>query len=123
VSGFRASLAADLRRAFLDLDAFGEPVTVEYDGEVYHGVQAVVSGPAESGRAIRRADTDYTQGLYKVAAIFHCAAPDIGGELPEHGARFKLGRGCDGGFLREYRVAESACDGGMLRLELEAVDE
>jgi hypothetical protein len=123
VTGFRSSLAADMRRVFLNAGEFGETVTVEYDGGAYHGVQAVISGPTESERAIRRVNTDYTQGLYKAAAVFHCAASDVGGALPEHGARFKVGRECDGGFLREYRVAESVCDGGMLRLELEMVDE
>jgi len=52
--------------------------------------------------------------------VLHCDIAALGGKQPEQGC--KLGIDEDG-FVRSYYVASSVCEMGMLRVELEAIDE
>ena len=64
------------------------------------------------------------QGLYIVSSVLHCALSDLGGVQPERGQRIRINdQEGGGGFFREFYVASSVCEMGMLRVELEAVDE
>lgn len=118
MSGFRDSVAADIQNVFLNLGEFAELHTVEYDGASYTDVPLVMRGVKESERS--QTVNDHAQGLYLVSTVAHCAARDLGGKTPEKGARIKIS---DGSFMREYYVASSVCEVGMLRLELEGIDE
>ncbi|MEG0146484.1 MAG: hypothetical protein RR739_10520, partial [Clostridia bacterium] len=68
----------------------------------------------------RQLVTDHAQGLYIVSATLHCKKDDLKGNIPERGMKIKVS---DDGFLRTYTVASSSCAMGMLRVELEVIDE
>jgi len=119
---FKDMVAADIHGVFLNLAEFGEKRTVKYDDEIYTDIPIVLSGLKEKDR--RQIVSDHAQGLYMVHAVLHCAMSDLGGNQPEKGTRIKINdREGGGGFFREFYVASSVCEMGMLRVELEAIDE
>lgn len=121
MSGFKDMVAADIHNVFLNTNEFAEKRTVEYDGERYADIPIVLSGLKEKDR--RQLVSDHVQGLYLVSSVLHCAIDDLGGNQPEKGTRIKINDQEGGGFFREFYVASSVCELGMLRVELEAVDE
>lgn len=122
MSGFRDMVAVDNAAVFLNLDEFAERRTIRYDGEEYRDIPVVLSGLKEKDR--RQLQSDHVQGLYLVSTVLHCAVDHLGGKQPEKGARLSINdREGGGGFFREFYVATSVCELGMLRVELEAVDE
>ncbi len=119
---FKDSVAADIRGTFLNLDEFAERRTIRYDGETYTDIPIVLSGLKEKDR--RQVSSDHAQVLYQVSATLHCAKSDLGGKTPEKGTRIRINdREGGGGFFREFYVASSICEMGMLRVELEGIDE
>jgi len=118
--GFRDMVEADNLRTFLDISTFGEIRTVVFDGDEYEGIQCVISQMKEQDRVTVMSDHEH--GIYRVSAVFHCVLGDIGGHIPENGRKFGI-YDPDDKFLREYYVGQSSCDHGMVRLELEALDE
>ena len=119
---FKDMVAADIHGVFLNLAEFSEKRTVKYDDEIYTDIPIVLSGLKEKDR--RQIVSDHAQGLYMVHAVLHCAMSDLGGNQPEKGTRIKINdREGGGGFFREFYVASSVCEMGMLRVELEAIDE
>lgn len=122
MSGFRDMVANDIHSVFLNQDEFAERRTVMYDGGSYQDIPIVLSGLKEKDR--RQLQSDHVQGLYLVSAVLHCAIADLGGNQPEKGQRIKINDEEGGeGFFREFYVASSVCEMGMLRVELEAIDE
>lgn len=120
--GFKDMIAHDNQAVFLNLGEFAERRTVQYDGETYQDIPIVLSGLKEKDR--RQLVSDHVQGLYLVSSVLHCAIDDLGGAQPEKGQRIKINDGeGGGGFFREFYVASSVCEMGMLRVELEAIDE
>lgn len=120
MSGFKDMVAADMQSVFLNVGEFAEKRTIKYDGNVFEGIPVVLSGLKEKDR--RQLTSDHIQGLYLVSAVLHCSLSDLGGNQPEKGQRIKISEGT-GGYFREFYVASSVCEMGMLRVELEAVDE
>lgn len=122
MSGFKDMVAADNANVFLNKEEFAEKRTIIYDGDTYEDIPVLVTKLKEKDR--RQLVTDHAQGLYLVAAVLHCTLSDIGGILPEKGQRIKVNdEEGGGGFFYEYRVASSGCSMGMVRAELEAIDE
>lgn len=122
MSGFKNMIAHDNRAVFLSDNEFAEKRTVIYDGVAYRDIPIVLSGLKEKDR--RQLMSDHVQGLYLVSSVLHCALEDLGGKQPEKGQRIKINDQEDGeGFFREFYVASSVCEMGMLRVELEAIDE
>ena len=119
VSAFKDAVREDLNSVFLNLDEFAETHTVYYDGEEYPDVPLVLTGLSEKER-VRQTISDHAQGLYRVSRVLHCNIAALGGKQPEKDC--KLGIDEDG-FVRNYYVASSVCEMGMLRVELEAIDE
>ena len=115
---FKDMVAADNVGVFLDLDFFGEEHTIIYDGKTYDAVKCVISQLKEQDRSVTM--RDHAQGLYLVTAVLHCNIADIGGILPEKGGKIQIS---DDSFMRFYFVAKAGCDMGMVRLELEEIDE
>ena len=114
-SSFREMIAADLHNVFLNTGEFAETRTVEYDGNRYEDIPVLLIGLEER---------DHVQGLYRVSAVLHCALEDLGGNQPENGTRIRINdREGGGGFFREFYVGASACEAGLLQVELEAMDE
>lgn len=122
MSRFKDMALADNDRVFLNLDEYGEKRTVIYDSVTYADIPIVLSGMKEKDR--HQLVSDHVQGLYLVSSVLHCSVRSLGGNLPEKGQRIKINdQEGGGGFFREYYVATSVCELGMLRIELEAIDE
>lgn len=122
MSGFKDMVARDNQAVFLNLDEFAERRTVIYDGVTYADISIVLSGLKEKDR--HQLMSDHAQGLYLVSSVLHCDLSDLGGAQPEKGQRIKINdQEGGGGFFREFYVASSVCEMGMLRVELEAMDE
>lgn len=119
---FKDMVAADNKRVFLNLDEFAERRTVWYDEVAYEDIPVVLTGRKEAGR--RKLEGDHAQGIYQATHVLHCALEDLGGNQPEQGSRIQIGdEAGPGAFPRRFYVASSVCEMGMLRLELEAMDE
>ena len=119
---FKDVVAADIHGVFLNLEEFAEKRTIIYDGETYADIPIVLTGLKEKDR--RQLSSDHVQGLYLVSSVLHCARSDLGGNQPEKGTRIKINdEEGGGGFFREFYVASSVCEMGMLRVELEGIDE
>jgi len=124
MSGFRDMVAADSKNVFMNADEFADTRTIIYDGVTYQDIPIVLSGLKEQDRNQLVTTSDHAQGLYLVSSVLHCAAADLGGATPEKGQRIKINdEEGGGGFFREFYVASSVCEIGMLRVELEAIDE
>lgn len=122
MSSFKDMVAADNASVFLNLDEFAENRTVRYGGEEYIDIPVVLSGLEEKDR--NQSASDHAQGLYLVSNILYCNADDLAGHQPEKGQRILINdEEGGGGFFREFYVASSICEMGMLRVELEAIDE
>lgn len=120
--GFKDMVARDTQAVFLNLDEFAEKRTIKYDGSTYEDIPIVLAGLKEQDR--RQLVSDHAQGLYLVSSVLHCAIDDLGGNQPEKGQRIKINdEESGGGFFWEFYVASSVCEMGMLRVELEAIDE
>lgn len=121
---FKDMVAADNKNVFLNTSEFADKRTIVYDGETYKDIPIVLTGLKEQNRRQLITSSDHAQGLYLVTSVLHCAADDLGGEQPEKGQRIKINmQEGGGGFFNEFYVASSVCELGMLRVELEAIDE
>ena len=117
---FRDMVAADNLKVFCNTDEFADPRSVWYDGERYDEVHVVMTQLKEKDRTVTT-QKDHTQGIYLVTAIVHFPKDELGGHVPENGALISISD--DEAFRHQYYVAQSGCDLGMVRLELEAYDE
>ncbi len=119
---FKDMVERDVHAVFLNLDEFAEKRTVIYDGETYTDIPIVLTGLKEKDR--RQVVSDHVQGLYLVTSVLHCALSDLGGKQPEKGMRIRINdTEGGGGFFREFYVASSVVEMGMIRCELEGIDE
>ena len=122
MSSFQEAVAQDVHGVFLNMEEFAQRRTVRYDGQEYQDIPIVLSDRKEEAR--RQLQSDHVQGLYRVSAVLYCARSDLGGNQPEQGARLSVNnREGGGGYFRSFYVAASGCEMGMLRVELEAMDE
>ncbi len=122
MSGFKDMVAQDNASVFLNAAEFAELRTVIYDGDTFPDIPIVLSGLKEKERSGRR-ESDHAQGLYLVTAVLHCRIEDLGGKQPEKGTRIRISSKSGGAYFDEFYVAASVCELGMLRVELEAIDE
>ena len=116
---FRDMVAADNLNVFSNTDEFADPRTIRYDGETYNDVPCTISQLKAKDRVTP--SKDHAQGLYLVTAICHFPLENLDGNIPEKGS--KIGITDETDFMRYYYVAQSGCDMGMVRLELEVYDE
>lgn len=121
MSAFRDMVAKDIHSVFLNVDEFAEKRTVRYDGKTYPDVPVVLNGIKSRDR--NQTVQDHAQGLYIVSDVMHVALADIGGKLPERGCIIEVASKEGGTFMRRYYIAQAQNTVGMLRLELEAIDE
>ena len=121
MSAFREMVDADIHDIFLNTDEFAEKRTVRYDGKTYPNVPVVLNGIKSRDRNQRV--QDHAQGLYTVSDVMYVALSDIGGKLPERGTVIEVSTKEGGTFLRRYYIGQAQNTVGMLRLELEAIDE
>ena len=119
---FRDMVASDNANVFMNTKEFADLRTVIYNGETYEDIPIVLTGLKEKDRS--QTVNDHAQGLYLVSAVMHCQIEDLGGNQPEKGQRIQINdTEHGGGYFRPYYVAQSDCELGMLRVELEAIDE
>lgn len=119
---FKEMVAADIHNVFLNMHEFADRRTVRYDGEQYEDIPVVLLGLTMKDRP--QLSHDHGQGLYLASDILYCALDDLDGNQPEKGMRLRVNdREGGGGFFREFYVASSSNEMGMLRVELEAIDE
>lgn len=116
---FRDMVENDNHAVFSNLAEFADLHTVIYDGETYEDVPCVISKLKSQDRVI--STEDHAQGLYLVTAVVHFPLSSLGNVIPEKGGKIRISDST--GFFRDYYVAQSACDLGMVRIELEAIDE
>lgn len=115
---FKDMVNADIHGVFLNSAEFADTRTVIYDGKTYADIPIVLTGIKEKDR--RTLQSDHAQGLFMVSYTMHAALSDIGDVLPEKGMRIRIN---DNGFFRDFYIASSGIDMGMVRLELEGIDE
>lgn len=124
MSAFKDMVAADNQAVFMNDGEFADRRTVRYDGKEYADIPVVLTGVKQRERSIMVSSGDHGQGLYLASAVMHCTLADLGGNQPEKGTRIRINdKEGGGGFFREFYVAASDCEMGMLRVELEAIDE
>lgn len=116
---FKETVAAENSKVFCNPAEFADLRKVSYDGNDYFDVPVVMTKLKEKDRAA--SVKDHAQGIYLVTAIAHFPIESLGGHVPEKGQQITISD--DTGFDREYYVAQSGCEGGMVRIELEAYDE
>lgn len=126
MSGFKDRVTRDIHKVFLNLDKFAEKRAVIYDGVTYdgpdhEGISVVLTGPVEKDR--EQLKDDHVQGLHLVTHTLYCAREDLGGKLPKQGKSIQVNTRKGGKFFRKYYIAASADEIGMLRIELEEMDE
>lgn len=121
---FKDCAAADIGKAFLNPDELAEVRTVIYDGVRYEDIHVIEVGPKEGKRSsVVQMQHDFGQGLYKRSITLYCAGTDLGGIMPEQGSHLSMNEKKGGTFFHKFRVAESAAEMGMYRIQLEEVDE
>ena len=120
---FKDMVAADNYSVFLNTGEFAENLNVVYDGVTYTGIPVVLTGLKEQDRAQGVRQGDHSQGLYLVTSILHCALSDLGNTQPEKGTKIKIQSEPESSFYREFYVAQSVVEMGMIRAELEEIDE
>lgn len=119
---FKNMVAADNLNVFMNIEEFADLRTVRYDDVIYTDVPIVLTGLKEKDRSA--AGSDHAQGLYRVTSVLHIRIDDLGGKQPERGTKISINDREGGlGFFRDFYVAASVCEMGMLRVELEAIDE
>ena len=118
---FKDMVHADNANVFMNLNEFAETRTIVYDGIRYDDIPVVLTGLKEQDR--KQVASDHAQGLYLVTKTMHCRLADLGGNQPEKGQRIKISEPDDSSFFNKFYIAESVCELGMLRVELEAIDE
>ena len=119
---FRELVTADNLNVFLNKGEFAEARTVIYDDERYEDIPIITTGIKQRDR--KAVPSDNAKGLYTVTTVMHCDITLLDGKQPEKDQRIKINdREGGGGFFSEYVIAASNCEMGMLRIELEAIDE
>lgn len=116
---FREMAERDNCSAFSNLDEFADARTVVYDDVTYEDVPVTMTQLKAKDRPVTV--SDHAQGIYLVTAIAHFPRVKLDGKVPEQGARIRISD--DTGFLRDYYVGLSGCSMGLVRLELEGLDE
>lgn len=116
---FKDCVAADVYGVFLNTGEFAQRRTVRYDGTEYPDVPLVLEELVQEQRD--RLTGDHVGGLHIISAVLYCARADLGGKTPKQGAGLEIATREGGRFFQKYYIASSACDMGMLRMELEAV--
>lgn len=121
MSNFKDMVNEDNKNVFINLSEFAESRTIKYDGEVYKDVSLVLTKTKEKDR--KQLVSDHAEGLFLVTAVLHCPIEALRGVRPEKGKTLGITDPVDVDFFHDYYIATSSEELGMLRLELEAIDE
>lgn len=116
---FKYMVADDIKGVFINLEEFAETRTVIYDGSTYT-VPIILTGLKEQDRSA--SVDDNAAGLYRITSVMHCSYDDLGIQ-PEKGKVIEISDAEDETFFHRFFIATSTVEMGMIRLELEAIDE
>lgn len=119
MTSFKEMVLKDNLTTFCNTEEFAYLRTIKYDGATYQDVHVVMSKLKEKDR--HASSKDHAHGLYLVSAVVHFPVDELGGYVPEKGCKISITD--ETGFPKQYYVAQSGCDHGMVRLELEGLDE
>ena len=120
---FKDMVESDNKAVFLNTEEFAYNLNVIYDDETYEAIPVVLTGLKEQDKATTIRQGDHSQGIYLVTSVMHCALSDLGSVQPEKGTRIKIQDAPGSTFYREFYVAQSVIEMGMIRAELEELDE
>ena len=120
---FLDCVLSDNSNVILNVSEYAEKRTIIYDGNVYSDIPVVLSAIKEQSRKQTVTSNDHGEGLYLAAQALHCVASDIGGSAPEKGQRIEISDAEVPTFYRSFYVITSRCDMGLVKAELEAIDE
>ncbi len=121
MSGFHNLVARHNKAVFLNTGHYAVERSVKYDGVTYEDICIVLSRLKSQERT--QPISDHAKGLFLVSAILSCLKDDLGGKEPKQGQRLQINCEKGGSFFESFYVAGSSCELGMLRVELEAIDE
>lgn len=121
---FRDLVMRDNKSVFCNPTEFADLLHVAYEGITYagpdgNGIPAVLTNAKDKDR--RQLSDDHAEGIYRVNATMHVALSDLNGIQPEKGSKLRISE--DGDYYKTYYIVTSACQVGMVILELEALDE
>ena len=116
-------IAADNDAVFLNCSDFAEARSVRYDGERYDDVPMTLTRRKQ--HELVQLASEHTEGLHIADAVAHFSIRQVNGVLPKPGRWIEIsdGEALGAAFFRQYRILVSDCEMGMVRLELEAVEE
>ncbi len=126
---FKDRVLKDVKNVFLNTDEFAENHDVIYDGKTYEKIPVVLENNTmtENPNQGRRDFKTTTQidGIYISSITAFIALEDLGGVIPEQNSTVEIddGEALGKPFFRKYNVLSSACDMGMITLELRMYDE
>ena len=117
-------VTSDVKSVFCNPMEFADLLRVVYAGVTYagtdgNGIPVVLTKAKEKDR--RQLTDDNAEGIYRVSATAHMALSDLNGILPEKGSKLRIKE--NGVYYPTYYIATSACQMGMVTLELEVHDE
>lgn len=120
---FKDMIERDIKGVFLNADEFADLRTVKFDGYTFKDIPINFHGLDDTKREQRL--TDHAQGLFRVSNVLHVASSDLDGHRPERGTRFYVSAKDEDNveYFETFYVATVNEQGGMLRIELEGVDE
>ncbi len=126
---FKDRVQEDIKNVFLNPDEFAENHDVIYDGKTYEQIpvvlenNAMVENPNQSRRDFKT--TTKIDGIFISSVTAFIALEDLGGVVPEQGSIIEIddGEALGKPFFKKYKVLSSACDMGMITLELRMYDE
>lgn len=105
---------ADNANIFLNVNHFAELFTIDYNGEIFENVPAMLTAKLESER--KRAQNDHIQGLSIITHTFYCETKIFDRELPHPEEEIKLQNKI--GRLNTYYVVSCKDDFGMCKIQL-----
>ncbi|WP_409969611.1 hypothetical protein RFF05_06775 [Bengtsoniella intestinalis] len=121
MSNFLDMVAADNVRVFTNEAELGSKQTIICNGKEYADLTVTLTQPAQSQR--EALSDDHIQGIYKISAILNIIKRDLD-VVPEQGSKLKIKRKRQfGDFFETFYVVTVRDEFGLLRLELEALDE
>lgn len=122
MSHFLDMAVNDNIRVFTNTNELGSRQTIRYDGQIYADIQVTLTKPTQCKRDSLSAD--HMQGVYHTTVLLNCIKADLKGVIPEQGSRLSIERKRGyNTFFEEFTILAVNDEFGLLRMELEALDE
>lgn len=124
---FKSMIHDDIGGVFLNFSEFAERRDIRFNGNEYDKVPIVLQNTRERDRREHRTSfqDDPSQGFYLTRVVAFVALDSFNGVQPEQGIHMELKMDGRHGqpWWKRYAVRESQETDGLLKIQLEAVDE